>query len=430
MNSSRMNLYDCFLFVLITAIAVVTVAARQSHVSHLRFQKPKVSSTPPYMVQLYERYKNGNIDSLHKSSSIVRSILPMKGKLEGVEMLVYNLTGVPASEVILRAELHAYIRRRKSKPHVYRFKLWDLIQTSLPSLEQREIKESEVGWTVYEVTKSVLNCRTPNTKSQHLLGISVEGANERRKFRYLPMKRLVGFNSQPFLLLFSNERTNTNSTGSDIMQDRLKDMLTKTIEENNRRKRSIHDNELPEYPLYRIHGLQLVSSSGSYDKDSSHNSRTLSHPQHLNNRRSRGKKKDRKRKHRKLPFVWKKWGKIHQNDATIADDEFRDVRTCQKKSLIVDFAEIGWTDWIISPKTFEANYCAGQCPFPLTKSLLPSNHATIQSLVHALSLDPNVPPPCCVPEITSSVTLLYFDDDKNVVLKNYPSMSVDSCACR
>jgi hypothetical protein len=40
---------------------------------------------------------------------------------------------------------------------------------------------------------------------------------------------------------------------------------------------------------------------------------------------------------------------------------------CQRRKLVVDFNEIGWGEWIISPKTFEAHYCAGRCPFPLTK---------------------------------------------------------------
>ena len=62
--------------------------------------------------------------------------------------------------------------------------------------------------------------------------------------------------------------------------------------------------------------------------------------------------------------------------------------------------------------------------------LKPSNHATIQSLVHAIGINSQVPGPCCVPDKLSAVTLLYFDENKNVVLKNYPEMSVDSCSCR
>nr|CAD7444471.1 unnamed protein product [Timema bartmani] len=63
-------------------------------------------------------------------------------------------------------------------------------------------------------------------------------------------------------------------------------------------------------------------------------------------------------------------------------------------------------------------------------ALNPTNHATIQSLVHAIGAQPGVPAPCCVPDHLSPMTLLYMDEAGNVVLKNYPSMTVDSCACR
>ena len=64
------------------------------------------------------------------------------------------------------------------------------------------------------------------------------------------------------------------------------------------------------------------------------------------------------------------------------------------------------------------------------QGLNPTNHATIQSIVHAIGGYPEVPAPCCVPDVLSSLTLLYFDDNRNVVLKNYPSMTAESCACR
>ncbi|GFR86831.1 bone morphogenetic protein 3 [Elysia marginata] len=62
--------------------------------------------------------------------------------------------------------------------------------------------------------------------------------------------------------------------------------------------------------------------------------------------------------------------------------------------------------------------------------LRPSNHATIQSIVHAVGIYSQVPAPCCVPDQMRPLTLLYFDQDQNVVLKSYPGMSVDTCACR
>ncbi|KAK6293377.1 hypothetical protein J4Q44_G00357030 [Coregonus suidteri] len=106
------------------------------------------------------------------------------------------------------------------------------------------------------------------------------------------------------------------------------------------------------------------------------------------------------------------------------------VRSCSRKTLTVDFADIGWSEWVLTPKAFDAYYCAGTCGFPMPKVLRPSNHATIQSIVRAVGIVPGVPEPCCVPEKMSPLVVLYQDEGGNLVLKVYPSMSVESCACR
>ncbi|KAL2304577.1 hypothetical protein Nmel_006526, partial [Mimus melanotis] len=103
---------------------------------------------------------------------------------------------------------------------------------------------------------------------------------------------------------------------------------------------------------------------------------------------------------------------------------------CARRYLKVDFADIGWSEWIISPKSFDAYYCSGECQFPIPKAMKPSNHATIQSIVRAVGVVPGIPEPCCVPDKMSSLSILFFDENKNVVLKVYPNMTVESCACR
>jgi len=40
---------------------------------------------------------------------------------------------------------------------------------------------------------------------------------------------------------------------------------------------------------------------------------------------------------------------------------------CSRKNLRVDFADIGWSEWVIAPKAFEAYYCSGTCGFPMPK---------------------------------------------------------------
>uniref|UniRef100_A0A915IFF9 TGF-beta family profile domain-containing protein n=1 Tax=Romanomermis culicivorax TaxID=13658 RepID=A0A915IFF9_ROMCU len=122
------------------------------------------------------------------------------------------------------------------------------------------------------------------------------------------------------------------------------------------------------------------------------------------------------------------------------------VSSCKRHDLIVEFSDIGWGDFIIAPKSFEAHYCAGSCGFPLSKlfclplsdekffSLIrntnPSNHAIIQSIIHAVGLHPNVPRISCAPDKMDSLSLLYQDPHRNaLVLKNYPKMTVKSCSC-
>lgn len=40
-------------------------------------------------------------------------------------------------------------------------------------------------------------------------------------------------------------------------------------------------------------------------------------------------------------------------------------RRCSRRNLRVDFEDIGWSEWIVAPKAFDAYYCAGTCGFPM-----------------------------------------------------------------
>ncbi|KAM9618025.1 growth/differentiation factor 10 [Trichechus inunguis] len=110
--------------------------------------------------------------------------------------------------------------------------------------------------------------------------------------------------------------------------------------------------------------------------------------------------------------------------------QWNEPRVCSRRYLKVDFADIGWNEWIISPKSFDAYYCAGACEFPMPKIVRPSNHATIQSIVRAVGIVPGIPEPCCVPDKMNSLGVLFLDENQNVVLKVYPNMSVETCACQ
>lgn len=91
---------------------------------------------------------------------------------------------------------------------------------------------------------------------------------------------------------------------------------------------------------------------------------------------------------------------------------------CCRYPLRVDFRKFGW-DWIIAPDIYEAYYCAGECPI----GFLPKHpHTYIYSLSSSFST-------CCSPRKLSPLSLLYFDDNKNVIHSIIPNMAVEKCGC-
>ncbi|XP_063819187.1 bone morphogenetic protein 2-like [Pseudophryne corroboree] len=122
--------------------------------------------------------------------------------------------------------------------------------------------------------------------------------------------------------------------------------------------------------------------------------------------------------------------RVEHDKSRRARDLYPDSHSsCQRNPLYVDFEDIGWAGWIISPKGYNAYHCKGTCLFPMGQGLGATNHATVQSIVHALKLNTDVGTPCCVPDQLNSINLLYFDDEENVVLKQYDDMVAVSCGC-
>ncbi|XP_054714065.1 bone morphogenetic protein 7-like [Uloborus diversus] len=118
----------------------------------------------------------------------------------------------------------------------------------------------------------------------------------------------------------------------------------------------------------------------------------------------------------------------HDSYNPYAGEPYISKQNCQRWTLYVSFKDLGWQDWIIAPDGYGAFYCKGECSFPLNAHMNATNHAIVQTLVHLIN-PTAVPKPRCAPTQLSAITVLYFDDNSNVILKKYKNMVVKSCGC-
>lgn len=102
---------------------------------------------------------------------------------------------------------------------------------------------------------------------------------------------------------------------------------------------------------------------------------------------------------------------------------------CQRHALWVDFEDVGWNDWIVAPRGYDAFYCKGECRIPMADHLNATNHAVVQTLVNSIN-GQLAPRACCVPTQLTTISLLYLDDQNKLVLKKYQDMAVVGCGCR
>ncbi|XP_070690545.1 nodal homolog [Pempheris klunzingeri] len=100
---------------------------------------------------------------------------------------------------------------------------------------------------------------------------------------------------------------------------------------------------------------------------------------------------------------------------------------CRRVDMWVDFDHIGWDEWIVHPKRFNAYRCEGECPTPLDESFHPTNHAYMQSLLRHHHSE-RVSCPSCVPTRLSPLSMLYYESD-DLALRHHEDMIVEECGC-
>lgn len=125
-----------------------------------------------------------------------------------------------------------------------------------------------------------------------------------------------------------------------------------------------------------------------------------------------------------MPFIEVKvidTPKRFRRESGIDCDEHSAETMCCRYPLIVDFEAFGW-DWVIAPKKYKANYCSGECGIEFLQKY-PHTHVVNQANQKGPA------GPCCSPTKLSSINMLYFNEDAEVIQGKIPGMVVDRCGC-
>ncbi|XP_041061467.1 growth/differentiation factor 15-like [Carcharodon carcharias] len=107
------------------------------------------------------------------------------------------------------------------------------------------------------------------------------------------------------------------------------------------------------------------------------------------------------------------------------EDCLRKQKRCCRKPLLVSFKEIGWSDWIRAPESYNMYICAGSCPANYKAANM---HAMIKSAMNQLSGGAS-PGLCCNPAAYEPMTLLHYSSEGKLTLTAFDDMIVTNCHC-
>ncbi|XP_072312583.1 growth/differentiation factor 10 [Eucyclogobius newberryi] len=388
------------------------------------------------MFKVFEKYSKDPQSHSQRDGNTVRSFKAEPVMSQGKEFFQFNLTSIPDSERILLASFH-FLQKRPRQQRMWRFRRPRHAPESHPLHPSPKLlfhgSSSDSDFATPLGNISLGSFKKGSWQTGDITAV-LKHARDVRKlviFADLDMgyaqtqhqggssQERLSLTNVPYILVYADDQEidEPNSVALSLQRYGPASVSDDSATASRIRRElnlQIQTNDIPEvqFSSYKNHELwhntyfpaKAETEVKPGKREGQENSKGLNKPQVLSFD-ERTMKKARRR-------------------------QWSEPRVCSRRYLRVDFADIGWNEWVLAPKSFDAYYCAGTCGFPIPKVVRPSNHATIQSIVRAVGIIPGVPEPCCVPEKMSPLSVLFLDPNRNMVLKVYPGMSVDTCACR
>ncbi|XP_063785924.1 nodal homolog 2-A-like [Pseudophryne corroboree] len=125
------------------------------------------------------------------------------------------------------------------------------------------------------------------------------------------------------------------------------------------------------------------------------------------------KKKTRHNKQQTTPLI---------TNSTLAEEQ---KPLCRKVDMLVDFKEIGWDNWVVYPKKYNAYQCVGTCHTPLKEKSKTTNYDYIKSFVK-LQDSEQVECSACAPLKMRPLSMLFYEN-KDLILRHHEYMIVEDC---
>lgn len=143
-------------------------------------------------------------------------------------------------------------------------------------------------------------------------------------------------------------------------------------------------------------------------------------------RRDTTRHRTRRRKNRSRSRQFRRMTTVDRNNLS---ERTRKFNPCQRVPFQVDFERVGWNEWIIYPKRYQAYRCEGHCNVGTLMVQSPTNHAFLQGFFSVARPELGIPEPCCVPSKLRPLSLLYFENG-DIVKRDHEEMVVEECSCR